>query len=164
MRGYETPDREACRDLWVELTEWHRRIYDSPGIGGNDPGRQFDEHLGRVGAEHIWVAEVDGAVVALAGLIPGDNEAEMEPLVVSEAYRGEGIGRLLAEYVIAAARRDGVRQLKVRPVARNREAVRAFHALGFNVIGHVDLFMDLGPPDQQSWQAGERIAKRDFRI
>src|SRR3989337_1185339 len=113
IRLYKPEDLEACRTLWVELTEWHRHIYQSSGIGGPDPGRHFDAHLDRVGPENIWVAEVGGRVVGLAGLIPGEGEAELEPLVVSEPYRGRGIGRQLAETVIAAARTRGVHQLKV---------------------------------------------------
>ena len=94
VRGYEPRDLEACRGLWVELTQWHRDIFDAPEIGGDDPGRAFDEHLARVGAENIWVAEAEGRVVGLAGLIP--DVFELEPVVVAEQHRGHGIGRLLA--------------------------------------------------------------------
>jgi hypothetical protein len=83
IRLYRPEDLQPCRVLWVELTEWHRAIYQSLGIGGSDPGHFFDEHLDRVGPAHIWVAEVDGQVVGLAGLILGEEEAELEPLVVS---------------------------------------------------------------------------------
>ena len=70
VRGYEPRDLDACRGLWVELTQWHRDIFNAPEIGGDDPGRAFDEHLANVGAENIWVAEVDGRLAGLAGLIP----------------------------------------------------------------------------------------------
>src|SRR4029453_18386226 len=60
VRGYEPGDLEWCRGLWVELTQWHRDIFDSPGIGGDNPGLAFDEHLAKVGAENIWVAEDNG--------------------------------------------------------------------------------------------------------
>ena len=164
IRPYKPEDLEPCRALWVELTEWHRYIYQSPGIGGLDPGRQFDEHLNRVGPEHIWVAELSGRVVGLAGLIPSAGEAELEPLVVSEPYRGLGIGRQLAEAVIEAARTRGMPQLKVRPVARNEPAIRFFHKLGFDILGHMELFMDFGPAERQIWKLGERMAGRDFRV
>lgn len=68
-----------------------------------------------MGPEHIWVAEVEGEVVGLTGLIPAAGEAELEPLIVSEPYRGQGIGRQLAVTVIEAAQANGARHLKVRP-------------------------------------------------
>lgn len=92
IRTYQPGDLESCRALWVELTEWQRRIYKSSAIGGDEPGLQFDEHLDRAEAEHLWVAEVDGRVVGLAGLIPGDDAAELEPAVVSAPHRRLGIG------------------------------------------------------------------------
>lgn len=164
IRSYRPEDLEACRDLWVELTEWHRFIYQSPGIGGLDPGSHFDEHLNRVGPEHIWVAEVGGRVVGLAGLIPGEGEAELEPLVVSEPYRRLGIGGQLAEAVIAKVRTLGVQQLKVRPVALNELAIQFYHKLGFEILGQIELLMDFNPLDRQVWKLGERVAKRDFSV
>jgi len=164
IRNYRPEDLEPSRSLWIELTEWHRTIYQSPGIGGSDPGSQFDEHLERVGADHIWVAEVEGKVVGLAGLVPGEAEAELEPLVVSEPFRGQGIGRQLAEAVFAAAQAAGVRELKVRPVARNGSAIRFFHAAGFDILGQIELFIDFRPLERQVWRSGEHIAGRNFRV
>src|SRR5688572_16327169 len=51
VRGYEPRDLEACRGLWVELTQRHRDIFDAPEIGGDDSGSAFDEHLAKVSAE-----------------------------------------------------------------------------------------------------------------
>jgi N-acetylglutamate synthase-like GNAT family acetyltransferase len=51
---------------------------------------------------------LDGKVIGLTGLILEDEEAELEPLVVTEEYRGQGIGRQLAEIVIKQARKIGV--------------------------------------------------------
>ena len=164
IRQYKTTDLSACRALWVELTEWHRQIYQSPGIGGANPGLQFDEHLAKVSADNIWVAEVDNVVVGLTGLILEEGQAELEPLVVGEPYRGLGIGRQLAKIVQAAAQARGVRQLSVRPVARNAQAIQFFHNMGFTVLGHIELFMDFGPEEQRRWQVGERLAGKDFLV
>jgi N-acetylglutamate synthase-like GNAT family acetyltransferase len=161
VRGYEPRDLEACRGLWVELTQRHRDIFDAPEIGGEDPGRAFDEHLAKVGAENIWVAEVEGRVVGLAGLIP--EAFELEPVVVAEQHRGQGVGRLLAEAVISAARERGARTIQVRPVGRNVEAIRFFHELGFDVLDQVQLSMDIVDRERDPWIAGERLADRDFR-
>lgn len=163
VRGYRAGDLEACRSLWVELTETHRRIYDSPGIGGENPGLQFDDHLALVGPDNLWVAELDGRVVGLTGLILRQDEAELEPLIVTEALRGRGIGTRLAEAVVAAARDAGLGSLSVRPVARNVAALQFFHAHGFRVMGHVEIFMDLrdGP---RPWRPGESLADRPFSV
>ena len=161
VRGYEPRDLEACRGLWVELTQRHRDIFDSPEIGGEDPGSAFDEHLAKVGAENIWVAEVEGQVVGLAGLIP--DASELEPVVVSEAHRGQGVGRLLAEAVISTARERGARTIQVRPVGRNVEAIRFFHKLGFDILYQLELGMDLVERERDPWIPGERLADRDFR-
>lgn len=164
IRHYKPEDLESCRALWAELTEWHRYIYQSPDIGGPDPARHFDAHLSRVGPEHIWVAEVGEQVVGLAGLMLGEDNAELEPLVVSASHRSTGIGRQLAEVVIEAAHGSGVHQLTVRPVARNAQALAFFHELGFDILGRIELFIDFGPADRQIWKYGEQIAGRNFRL
>lgn len=110
VRNYGPADLAACRSLWVELTEWHRQIYGSPEIGGADPGRRFDEHLELVGGDRIWLATIGGEVVGMVGMIQTKDEIELEPIVVSERWRGRGIGRQLAEHVVGEARAAGMRQ------------------------------------------------------
>jgi len=83
IRKYQTSDLKQCRSLWRELTEWHREIYEDPTIGGVHPEEYFDKHLSKVGSDKLWVATVDSRVVGLTGLIIKENEAEVEPLIVS---------------------------------------------------------------------------------
>lgn len=109
------------------------------------------------------MGEVSGQVVGLTGLIPDDVEPELEPLVVSESHRGQGLGKQLVEVVIQEAQARGARFLRVRPTARNHIALRVFHRLGFDVVGHVELLMDFRTPDRQRWEKGPRIADRNFR-
>lgn len=163
VRGYEPGDLDACRELWAELTQWHRDIFDAPEIGGDDPGRAFDEHLAKIGAESIWVAEIDGEVVGMAGLV-AEPEFELEPIVVAEHRRKHAVGRLLTSAVVSAARDRGARALQVRPVGRNVEAIRFFHHLGFDIIAHLQLQMDLAERKRDPWVSGERLAGRDFRF
>lgn len=162
IRNYLDADLMACRRLWVELTEWHRTIYDTPSIGGDRPELQFDALLGDVGPQRIWLAELKGEVVGLTGLILEGDQGELEPIVVSPRARGAGIGRLLAERVIQEARAGGVRQLSVRPVGRNASAIGFFHQLGFDIIGQIELFIDLAGHDR--WQSGEEVAGLPFRV
>jgi len=39
IRKYQPDDREQCRALWRELTEWHREIYEDTTIGGEHPDK-----------------------------------------------------------------------------------------------------------------------------
>jgi len=142
IRNYLEGDREQCRYLWRELTEWHREIYQDPTIGGEHPEDYFDRHLVKVGSDKLWVAVHDSRLVGLVGLIVEENEAEIEPLIVSKAYRGKGIGKQLIEKVISEALRIGVKFLTVKPVARNMKTIKFLYELGFRNLGHIELFMD----------------------
>jgi GNAT superfamily N-acetyltransferase len=164
VRPYRGDDREACRALWRELTQTHRDLYEDESIGGEgDPGDYFDEHLERAGAERVWVAERAGRVVGFTSLLLSSEgpSGELEPIVVARDVRGTGIGRALAEQVLDAARKLGLRRIDVRPVARNEAAIRFFHELGFDSLGQLELIVYLEEP--KDWPASERLAGREFR-
>lgn len=164
IRAYDPADLEACRALWAELTEHHRAIYNDPAVGGESPGLYFDGHLAQVGPGRVWVAEQAGELVGLVSLIVEDQEAEVEPLVVAAAQRDRGIGRLLLNHVVVQARELGVRHLKVRPVARNLEALRFYHQAGFRTLGHIEMFIDLAPKAPDAWKPGPSLFDLDFKF
>ncbi|NIP66520.1 GNAT family N-acetyltransferase, partial [Candidatus Bathyarchaeota archaeon] len=141
IRRYQPSDRESCRSLWRALTEWHRRIYRDPFIGGEHPEDYFDEHLAKVRPDRLWVAVHDSRVVGLVGLILNGEEAEIEPLIVSEAYRHQGIGKKLIGAVVSEAENLEIRFLNVKPVARNVQAIKFLHGQDFKTLGHMELFM-----------------------
>ena len=66
------------------------------------------------------------------------------------------------EVVVESARARGLRTLYARPVARNAQAVRFFHARGFDVLGQLEVMLDL--TDSRPWRPGERVALREFRV
>ena len=92
MRDYAEGDYRACRALWAELTEYHRRIYGDPSIGGDDPGAEFDGYLAMSQRIGSWVAESHAGVVGLTGLLDRGTSGEVEPVVVAEAAQDQ-IGR-----------------------------------------------------------------------
>jgi GNAT superfamily N-acetyltransferase len=162
VRGYAERDYLACRDLWAELTEYHRRIYGDPSIGGDDPGAGFDVYLAMSQRVGSWVAESDGEVVGLTGLLDRGSSGEVEPVVVAEAVRGQGIGRRLISRVFEEAVARSYEYLAIRPVARNVAAVRRFHAAGFRTLGgHIDLTMDLAAR-RHEWLPGASLHGLDF--
>ena len=159
IRKYGAEDYLQCRALWRELTEWHRQIYDAPEIGEDTPEDAFDTHLTKFGSDCLWVAIHGSEVVGLNGLIIKENEAEVEPLIVSQSYRRRGIGTQFLDTVLIKTRKFSIRYLNVRPVARNMGAVHFFHHYGFNTIGHIELFIDL---KQRPWKTGIEIHHRQF--
>jgi GNAT superfamily N-acetyltransferase len=161
IRNYRDDDREQCRSLWRELTEWHREIYQDQTIGGEHPEDYFDKHLAKVGPERLWVAVHDSRVVGLVGLIVEGNEAEIEPVIVCKAYRGKGVGKQLIETVISETRKIGVRLLNVRPVARNMETIKFLYKQGFKNLGYVELFMDFSG---NVWKQGLEIFGCNFNF
>jgi ribosomal protein S18 acetylase RimI-like enzyme len=157
IRPYTSFDLEPCRALWVDLTQHHRDIYADPSIGGEAPSLYFDRHLARVGADHIWVAEGEGKLLGLVGLIVEGQEAEVEPIVVAPDYRGRGIGRALLDAMVREAEKLGARFLNVRPVARNAEAIAFFNAAGFRLLGRVELCKELRPAPPGAWKPGPEL-------
>ncbi len=157
VRSYKPSDLESCRALWAEMVQRHREIYEDSSIGGENPGFEFDQHLARVGPERVWIAVLDDEPVGLVSLILEGEQAEVEPIVVSSAHRDKGIGRKLLDHAIEKARELGVLCLNVKPVARNEEAVSFFHNTGFKTVGHLNLFMWLGPDIPGAWKPGLEI-------
>jgi GNAT superfamily N-acetyltransferase len=162
VRDYSEGDYPACRSLWAELTEHHRGSYADPSIGGDDPGAEFDDYLAMRDRVRSWVAVSDGRVVGLTGLLDRGDSGEVEPVVVTAAARGKGVGQRLISRVADEARAQGYEYLVIRPVARNVAAIHRFHAAGFRTLGgHVDLTMDLAARRHQ-WLRGASLHGLDF--
>ncbi|MDG4834788.1 GNAT family N-acetyltransferase [Solwaraspora sp. WMMD1047] len=144
IRPYRPADHGAGRQLWVELIEQHRTLYDDPGYGGADPGSAFEEYLTRLDLAGVWVAEAPGAgVVGLVGLIVSEAGGRVEPVVVAARARGRGIGRALLAQVAEVARNRGLARLTVTPESRNVEALRCLHSAGYDVLSAIELTLDL---------------------
>ena len=143
IREYQPGDLERCRALWRSLVQRHRDLYGDPTLGGEDPGLELDAYLEREQLHRAWVAERGGEVLGFCGLLVSGEESELEPIVVEPGHRSRGMGALLAHAAIEESRRLGVKYVNVRPVARNREAIRFFHREGFRLLGRFELSIAL---------------------
>ncbi|MBE1486038.1 GNAT family N-acetyltransferase [Plantactinospora soyae] len=144
IRPYRPSDHRAGRQLWVELAEQHRELYDDPNFGGADPGAGFEEYLTRLDLSGVWVAEQpDAGVVGLIGLIMDGRVGRIEPVVVTARLRGQGIGRALLDEVAGQARRRGLARLTVKPQSRNVEALRCLRGAGYDVLSAIELTVEL---------------------
>jgi GNAT superfamily N-acetyltransferase len=154
IRPYRPVDHRACRDLWAELTEHHRDLYDDQSLGGADPGAGFEEYLTRLDLTGLWVADhAEDGVVGMVGLLLKGRAGEVEPVVVTQRRRGRGIGSALLDHVAQVARRRGMAQLTVTPMSRNEMAIRCLYAAGYGALSRVTLTLDLDPRGHE-WQEG----------
>ncbi|HEX6075418.1 MAG TPA: GNAT family N-acetyltransferase [Micromonosporaceae bacterium] len=156
IRPYRPTDHQACRALWGQLVEEHRRLYADPSRGGDDSGAGFEDYLTRLDLSGMWVADhAEEGVVGFVGLVLGDEAGNgvVDPVVVSEAHRHQGIGRALLGRVAAEARRRQFSHLTISPASRNLDAIRCLHSVGYTVLSSVTLTLDVGRRTHE-WRDG----------
>ena len=144
IRAYRPSDHGACRRLWAELTEHQRDLFGDPQLGGRDPGAGFEEYLTRLDLSGMWVADHrEDGVGGFVGLILEGRSGEVDPVVVAESMRGQGVGRALLARVEDEARARGLHRLSVSPAARDPGALHTVYAAGFTRLSTVTLTIEL---------------------
>jgi GNAT superfamily N-acetyltransferase len=159
IRKYRSSDFEVCYALWKELSQYHMELYQCPELAGPDPGLGFKLYLKNPDRKGTWVAEINGHVVGFSGLLMGSPvHSELEPMIVSEKYRGHGVSTALMKRVVHEAKKAGVWFISVYPGARNQVAFNRYVKGGFKNIWTVGLIQELNPPGKPiQWQQGIKI-------
>jgi ribosomal protein S18 acetylase RimI-like enzyme len=127
-------------------------LRQSPSAFGSSYEEERDTTLetiaGRLG-ERMLFGAFDGAV--LAGIVAVGREsaavgresavklrhkAFIRAMVVADAWRGKGVGKLLLEHALdIAAAMEGVRQVTLDVTAGNVPAIRLYESVGFRIYG-----------------------------
>ena len=116
----------ALIDAYFDDEAWERELAVLPGVYVPPDGalliaREADVALGCVGLKRL-----DG------------DSCEMKRMFVAPMARGGGVGRALADEVIARARAAGYRQMFLDTSVRQTEAIALYRDLGFEEVGPYD--------------------------
>ena len=83
----------------------------------------------------LLVVRSDGSTAGCVGLRPFDEDiAELKRLYVREPFRGRGLARALVAAVIAAAREEGYRRLRLDTLESMAPAQALYGSFGFREI------------------------------
>jgi putative acetyltransferase len=136
LRPFQPQDLDSVRALIREYAE-------SLGIDLCFQG--LEEELARLPGDYappggaLLIAHVDGMLAGCCALRLLDNvdyvnACEMKRLYVRPAYRGLGLGRLLAEGILDAARQSGYTSLLLDTLSDMETARALYQELGFEEI------------------------------
>jgi GNAT superfamily N-acetyltransferase len=143
LEPVQPAELDDARALMRAFVAWHRarHVEDIDLIERYFDQRAFDAELaglpGKYARPHgrLLLAYVDGrpaGCVALREL--GDGICEMKRMFVPDAFRGRGVGRALAERIIAEGKEDGYRAMRLDTSRRQSEAMRLYEKAGFRRI------------------------------
>jgi GNAT superfamily N-acetyltransferase len=99
------------------------------------------ERIAASDADRLFVAEIDGRVVGLAGLhvslsVEYDQDAaKVSAIVVDDAFRRQGVGAALFNAVEEEARRRGCALLFLTTSERRKDAHEFYRRLGLEETG-----------------------------
>lgn len=145
--------REATADDWPRIWPfWHRVVAAAETYAWDpDTTEEAARALWMNPAKRVYVVEDDtddtgtgddtAAVVGSAYLTPnyGGPAARIANagFMVDPDHGGRGIGRALAEHVLAEAAAHGYRGMVFNAVVETNPAVRLWTSLGFTILGTV---------------------------
>lgn len=84
----------------------------------------------------IFIARLNGQVAGVVAIRPVDlqklERSEMKRLYVREAFRGQGLGRILANTVVSLAKEAGYQVMVLDTLPHLKAAIKMYASMGFN--------------------------------
>lgn len=129
IRKAEITDLETVKSLF--------RAYEK-GLGIDLCFQGFEEELAALPGKYaepegsIFLLETDKNIAGVVALRPLEKEVcEMKRLFVKNDFRGQKLGKVLAEAAIAEAKLKGYKTMKLDTLAHLEPAVNMYRKMGF---------------------------------
>jgi len=134
--------REATDADWDRIWPFWRAIVEAGDTYAYPLGATSDQARSWWMVDHVVVLDDGGEILGSAKMGPNrpgrGAHVGTASFMVSEAARGRGVGRALAEYCVRWHRDQGFRAIQFNAVVEtNTAAVRLWQDLGFRIIGTV---------------------------
>lgn len=139
MTNRDSPSTAATVEIATsvddELIEAFSRLIPQLSSSSPPPTRDLLTELVDGADTAVFLARVDGAIVGSLTLafylIPTGMKAWIEDVVVDDAARGHGVGRMLNEAALAEARRRGAKNVSLTSRPSREAANRLYQRIGF---------------------------------
>lgn len=126
---------EVAASVDDELIDAFAELIPQLSSSSPPPGREPLTHLVEGADTVLFLARVDGAIVGSLTLafyrIPTGMKAWIEDVVVDDAARGHGVGRLLNDAALDEARRRGAKNVSLTSRPSREAANRLYQRIGF---------------------------------
>ena len=96
---------------------------------------------------HMWVAEWNGKVVGMVGLMQKESHApgvaELQRMYLVPSWRGMGIGKKLLSELIAYAKKQGMEQIELTTTSTQVAAIGLYKKHGFKLVKEMKFIGDI---------------------
>jgi L-amino acid N-acyltransferase YncA len=139
VRPATRADLQGIHDIYNDAVLTTTATYDYEPRTLEHRTAWFDEHVKQNYA--VFVAEANGRIVGWSALNPyharmGYRFTSENSVYVAADQRGKGVGKLLLEPLITAARKRGLRAIIAAIDADNEASIRLHARFGFEKVGH----------------------------
>ena len=144
---------DQVRSLIRAFVAWHRATHleDIDRIDRYFDAVAFEAELAGLPGKYsptqgalllALIGEQPAGCVAMRDM--GSGYCEMKRMFVPNAFRGQGVGRALADSIVAAAKHAGYASMRLDTSKNQLDAIRLYERTGFQKIApYYDLSVDL---------------------
>ena len=129
LRSFRAADLDACQRLYREGILSGRLAENDSGLDIDD----IDSAYMKPHGNHFWVAESEGKIVGMIGVILSDGTGEIRRLRVADGYRGHKLGSTLLENSVRFCRENNYLKVALDTHIDRETALKIFEAQHFKL-------------------------------